>query len=781
VAEGPPAYSGHSALIGVFGGNPDTVPDFYAHQAINRFFREDQNRTRPSIRSVEIEFESEEDRIWFAGGNGQGAFFYNRYPSFLEPEIIVSIAGKIFAITVSGRTATARVIFECNSSLFMHSWMAQGFEWLFIQDGINNPIFYNGDTARRSDTTIGEMPIGSVMAFIHGRMAVASADGKNSIFVGDIVYGSNQTNTEDLLNFTEQTYWAEGGSFDAPVNIGDINGLYPMPYLDTGTGQNELVVLGAAGFTSLDLSGPRETWIDTSVQRVSMIGQGAVSSHGFSGLNGDVFYRRADGIGSYRNARVEYSQRWSNTPISRAVDHWLRYDRNDLLQFIPMTSWQNMIFCGVSPLLARPNNPCAGYHRYCRGFVAFDSQSMSTASRDGTPVWHGMWTGIRPWAMVQGRINTADRCFMLSYDRDGKNRLYEMTLEDGNDFFEGTPRKIYSRYDTGSMGSVEGRTSLFGLKKMTGGVLELNNIRGASTFSVAYRPDGAPCWVPVTEGAPGCDCPNYVCPSANSKPAFARKYFEGVSDQECVPGTVQAGNAFHHFQGRVTMEGSMTVERMNFRFDIEKASEVAECLGNDCTPIDCCPDEDDYAYHIAPSGENNEVPAVPCPPDVAPFFTSTRTRLLCNSFGQCVVGRGQGTSSVSQADADQQAEANALADAQAQLGDEPSCGPSVETSFTIDGGTEDLSAFMAAGVYSNNIDQPARLQDIIVGETIAYGVVTDAGTMVLDTTYPQYTHGAYDPGTSVYTDIGGGSTVIELQLGCSDQNGVITFPESTPY
>lgn len=774
----PPAYAGHQSLIGIFGGEPDTVPDFYAQKAVNRFFRNDRNRTRPSIRQITLTFASEEDRIWFEGGNGQGAHFYNSYPSISQPRLIASVAGKIFAITMqSGNRATVEVIAEGNNPRFMHAWFGQGFEWLVVNDGIQEPIFWDGtNPSRRSDVTQQEMPPSSVIAFIHGRFVVASADGKNIIRVGEIVYANTNANRTDILKFPNEI-----PSFDIATNLGNVMGLQPMPFLDTGTATNELVVLCQNGFTSFDFNRPEETFLENPpIQKISLVGEGCVSSHAFSTLNGDVFYRRSDGIGSYRNARVEYSQSWSNTPISRAVDHWLQTDRSDLLEFVPMVSWQNMVFCGTSPQIAPPNNPCAGYHRFCRGFVVFDAQSMSTTSRDGVPVWHGMWTGVRPWAFIEGRINTAQRCFAFSYDRDGKNRLYEVTLENGDDQFGMEPRSIYSRYDTGSMGSVEGRTSLFGLKKITGGVLELNEILKESTFHVSYRPDGAPCWVPVANGVTGCDCPTFIC-GVNSQPSFGRHYFPSVDDASCVPGTDQPGNVFHHCQVRVEMEGSMKVERMNIRFDIENDSEVARCAGTDCTPINCCPDAGEYEYHIAPSGTNTEIPAIPCPDLPPPQFVSTRyyTARCPGDPARSAIGMGQGESNISQADADQKAEVAAQEAAEAQLICFD-CRPVVLTAFTIDGGNVDLSAYFAVGEYPTLLNQPWRLQDIIVDQTIATGIIDPTGTLEWVSNNAGYTHGSFDPVTNVYTDLGGGSTTINLQIGCND-NGRFTWPDPPLY
>lgn len=778
MGRGPAAYDGHQSLIGVFGGEPDTVPEFYAQQAVNRFFRHDRNRTRPSIRQIRLTFTNEADRIWFEGGNGQGAHFYNSYPATSQPRLIGSIAGKIFAITMTGGSSgLVSVIATGNNPRFMHAWFGQGFEWLAVNDGIQEPIFWDGtNPSRRSDLTKQEMPPSSVIAFIHGRFVVASADGKNIIRVGEIVYANTNTNRTDILKFPNII-----PSFDIATNLGNVMGLQPMPFLDTGTATNELVALCQNGFTSFDFNRLEEDFLNPPpIQKISLVGEGCVSSHGFSTLNGDVFYRRSDGVGSYRNARVEYSQQWSNTPLSRAVDHWLQPDRSDLLEFVPLISWQNMIFCGTSPLISPPNNPCAGYHRYCRGFVVFDAQSMSTTSRDGVPVWHGMWTGIRPWAFIEGRINTAQRCFAFSYDRDGKNRLYEITMENGDDIFGTEPRRIYSRYDTAEIGSVEGRTSLFGLKKFTGGVLELNEILKESTFSVSYRPDGAPCWVPVTTGITGCDCPQYAC-GVNSQPSFGRHYFPSVDDTQCVPGTEQPGNAFHHAQVRVEMEGSMKVERLNIRFDVEQDSELAKCSGIECTPIGCCPDAGEYDYHIAPSGTNTEIPAIPCPTPEPPIFTSTRfyTAYCPNDPNRFAIGQGQGVSDISQADADEKASNAAIESAEAQL-QCYECSPTTAVEFSINGGTEDLSEFFAEGLWTTYPNNPWRLEDVIINVTIATGIVNADGTLEWTANNPGYAHGSFDPVTNVYSDNGGGATTIELQIGCN-KGGNFTWPRRPPY
>jgi len=777
----PLSYDGHQQLRGVWGGSPDSVPANYAQQAGNRIFREDFNKTRPLIQNIVLEFESEEERIWFEGGNGQGATFYNCYPSFFTPKLVASIGGRIYTIEVQGKTGIVRRLFDGNSRTFMHAWFAQGFQWLVIQDGIHPPIFWDGNNApRRSDIAKNEVPIGSVMAFIHGRLAVASADGKNNIFVGDIVYGDNATNPNNILNFTETTYWAEGGSFGTPIFLGDIMGLYAMPFLDTGTGQNELVVGCVAGFTSLDLSRPRAEWIDIQLQKVALQGSGLVSSHGFAGLNGDMFFRAQTGINTYRNARIEYSQRWNQTPVSREVNYWIKPDRKDLLEFIPMVSWQNMVLTGCGPLIASPNNLALGYHRYCRGMVVFDADSMSTAGREGQPVWHGMWSGIRPWAFAQGQIGSADRCFAFSYDRDGRNRLYELTLIQGDDVFgQGQPRKIQSFYTTSMFGNVETVTNAFAPKIINGGVIELSSILGASSFRIDYKPDGSPCWVKVDEGQAGCDCPTRTgdCPPLTAQPQWMRKNFQQPDSNECVPGNaLQPANNFHHCQVRVSGFGSYTVDRLNIRFDLRPDGQIAECAELNCLPIDCCPNADDYAYHIAPIGTNNEVPNVPVDP-TAPFVSSRIYRLCCAQFPTlCVTAIGQGSSTVSQAEADSIAAANAIANAQQMLAC-PDCTPSVELDQFVEmGDTIDFSGFLMVGLYQGLEGKPVRILNVLNDGLIAYGAVDATGTIV----FTQFYTTDYDQGTAVYTDPGPGNARINLQRGCNP-GGVDQWPDPGSY
>lgn len=772
-------YDGFTGLRGIWGGNSDFVPPTYAQNAVNRLFRQDYNATRWGIQNIELEFENDEERIWFHGANGQGAFWYDSYPSYLYPKIAVSVGGRIFTIEVVGRKGKVRKLFDGNYRQGLHSWFVQGYEYLVCQDGVNPPMIWDGQNAAyRSDIAKNQIPIGSVMAFIHGRFILATADGKNVIRLSEIAGAANVNEHKDILEFPEVI-----PSFGIATNLGEVMGLYPMPYLDSGSGQYELTALCQNGFTSFDFRSEEQDLLSTQVQKISLFGTGCVGTHAFAGLNSDLFFRTVSGINTYRNSRLEFTQSWDQTDVSREVNYWLKDDRPDLLGTIPMVGWNNMVLTGCSPLIEPPSNPCFGYHRYCRGFTVFDAQSMSTAGRQGEPVWHGMWTGIRPWAFVKGRIGTAQRCFAFSYDRDGKNRLYEITQGNGPDYFEGQPRNIFSLFTSATLGSVEGRTSTFQPKKLNGGYIEVDGVLNASRIDVDYRPDGSPCWLPIDFLEPGCDCPklNEAGCRQTSWPVWARKYFKAKSGTDCIPGTGIPADVFYHCQARVRGEGSFNVSRFNFRMNPQPNKEVAECVGNNCNLVACCPAEYDYSYHIAPLGENTEVPVLDCTPPVK-TYTSTRIyRAVCSTDPSIFVNaQGQGTSTISQADADQKALLAAEQNAQEALRC-PSCSTlNLITALIGEGGSLDLNAFFASGLFTGKRNQPVRLYDSTDMAYIFLGLVNQSGTIEDVTNYPAFPNGTWDTVTKTYTQGMTGSSSISLQIGCS-LGGNYTWPPEGSY
>jgi hypothetical protein len=768
-------YDRHETLAGVSGANPLLIPRNFCASAINRWFRYDENANRLPFRSLNLTFESDEVRIWFQGGNVQGASFYNSYPSFLKSSILVSIAGRIFRIQVKGNEGYVTSIATGNDPVLTHCWFTQGFEWMVIQDGVSPPILWDGvNKTRRAGTN--EVPTGSVMSFIHGRLVVSSADGTNQIAVGDIVYGHNQTNTSDILNFTEIQYWAEGGAFGAPIYVGDITGMFAMPYLDTGTGQNELVILGTEGGVSLDLSRPREQWLDTQLLRISLIGGGCVSSHSLCALNGDLFFRSAEGIRSFRNARAEFGQSWKQSPISTDVRRWLDYDRPDLLQYANQVAWNNLLIGTCSPQQEGPNNLYAGWHRFHRGMVVMDAQPESNTVREGAPIWQGMWTGIRPTALVEGRIEDDHRCFAFSYDQDGKNRIYELCPY-GFDTFDGQKRKMFSGYDTSAFGTIERTTNNFDLKTLQGGEMEFKEVKEKVNFTLAVKPDDSPCYIQHHEGSVGCDCVPRDC-FLPTLPSQARVIFGGL-EGKCDPSTNLPISKVHHWQVRVRMEGDVKVQGLAYRFVVNDHPTNCGTTGGTCSRIDCCSEADAFTYHLAPEGDNTESPDIPIPSDVIPVYNSTQqftARCPFGFIGNPVTITATASSNISQADADLLAIAKAQNAATAQIICQ-GCTPGVVFTFTVNNSEEDLTAIFEAQRLQL-AGKPWRIIDQHSEALYATGVFDTGGHM--DTTYALQTGDTtFNPVTHIFADTSGTLVPVAIQYACPGQ--VSAWPDIDSY
>lgn len=774
-------YDGHIQLSGVSGASPSVIPKNLCARAVNRSFRWDENAPRPAFVEIELTYLDDTDgnnKKLFEAGNIQGAYFYNSYPSFLSPRLVVSIAGTIFTIELIGQKGYVRKLFTGNDPVYTHAWFGQAFNWLVIQDGTAKPILWDGvNPARRA--VDGEVPVGSLTAFIHGRMAVASSDGTNQIAVGDIVYGNDATTTNDVIKFTETQYWANGGAFGAPVYVGDITGMAAMAYLDTGTGQNELVVLGTEGAVSLDLSQPRNQWLDSSILRISLIGGGCISTHSLAKMNGDLLFRSQEGIRSYRNSRSEFQQTWRQTPISSDVRQWIATDAPSLLQYNSQVSWNNMLFSTCAPRTAPANNPFAGHHRYHLGFVVMDAWPESNTLREGASVWHGMWTGIRPVQFVQGNVRGVDRCFAFSYDCDGRNRLYEIATDRTRDVVNGELIKIQSSYDTGELGTIERVSNSFMLKRLGGGMIEMSDVREEVDVTVKYRPDNSLCWVELDDFTVGCDCQPLAgeCASPFTQPRQARRHFRSPT-LECGPDTKGPALSLFHTQARIEMVGHAKVERMRFKFSQEDDAETVECNVESCKRVDCCEPE---FYCIVADGVNPDVPVIETPSDINVFSAQATQTVSCplGTTGASVTVTTTATSTVSYEDAFKKAVTAAIAQAQVQL-DCCVCNPESAAAFIANSNTTDLSSFFTDGAFAGSCpDRPWRLIETVTQIVYATGYIDASGTLIVVWVLPGY-ETYFDEATKEFVDSATTDGFMSLELGCSN-NGEAQWPETPDY
>jgi hypothetical protein len=581
--------------------HPSYLPEFYVSESVNRTFRGGINRTRPSIRSITmVAGENQPESIVndIRNGNFQGAYSYKKTKQEAADGILISVAGVIYFLKIINHTAYAYKLIDGNDPRMMHTWFVQAEDRAYIQNGYQNPIAWDGDLnvpAYRLNPFQGKMPIGTIMEYAFGRVFVA--DRFNQIYASDIIFGNGFTDTTNTENFTEITYWAGGGAFATPSSMGNITAMKVMPYIGGNLrGQGELVVLTENGAFSMDVGLPRVLWTAQQIQRISLLGRGCASPY-VTTVNSELWFRSYDGWAFYSNSQSEFGRYFSMRKLSREVNKWVDRDTPWLKQFASTMYNDNYLLSTVAPEIKRTAAP--GLHRYHRGIIVLDLDQSASPAPDAqlTFRWNGIWTGVRPTQVLSAKILGEDRGFVFSFDNDNKNRLYEITNKQDNDFGEQGSVEIESFFITGKYDfSKSERTSKFLRKRISGGEMWMSEIKGNATSSVEYRSDSNPCWYDLMEPSTfGCNpCAPKVndCFPQRGGNLFKRFKFNTPDSKLCSTISEIPAIEGSEFQLRVNIAGSSTVDRLRLMANIKnnEDSPVGDCPNNEeeCPDFLCC-------------------------------------------------------------------------------------------------------------------------------------------------------------------------------------------------
>jgi hypothetical protein len=638
--------------------HPSYLPEFYVAESVNRTFRGGVNRTRPSIRNIKlIAGEGEEDSIVndIQTGNFQGSFAYRGTTVDTTDGILVSVSGVIYFIKIANNFGYCYKLIDGNDPGLMHTFFVQAEDRVYIQNGYQNAITWGGKLtptlapsiiagqlyeitsvgttnftligatsntvgatfiATAAGTGTGEalelpkrlnpfqnkMPIGTIMEYAFGRVFVS--DKYNQIYASDIIFGNNFTDTTNTENFTEITYWAEGGAFTTPANMGEITAMKVMPMLSGNLrGQGELVILTTNGAFSMDVSIPRAQWNTSNIQRISLLGRGCVSPY-VTTVNSELWYRSQDGWAFYSNSQSEFYRYFSMRKLSREVNKWVENDTPWMRQFASTIYFDNYLISTVAPETKRTDS--VGLNRYHRGMIALDLDQSASPAPDAqlTFRWNGLWTGVRPLQLVAGPFEGIKRAFAFSFDEDNKNRLYEITSKIGDDYGERGTVPVQSffttrRYDFSSAGS-----NKFLRKKLTGGDIWLSDIRGEVTSSVQYRSDSNPCWselkIPTTYGCDPCSPVVENCTPRRGGRLYKRYKFNTPNPQLCnnIAGIPSIEGS--EFQIKVELVGPATVDRVRIMANVKDIpdSPVGDCPEDQQECPEICCQERYWDYHI---------------------------------------------------------------------------------------------------------------------------------------------------------------------------------------
>lgn len=584
-------FDGHTSLFGMDADtDPTALKPVFVTKAVNRIFRGGKNDTRPSFQAMSLSFANDDDKLLFETGNVQGMWPYLKTTPGRFDGLAVSIAGTIFFIALVNESAYVSRIIDGNDKAPLHAFFVQAEEWLYVQDGHNPAIFWDGLNAatRSPGDPENKMPIGSLMNYSHGRIFLANEF--NEVRASDVMFGDGFTHTTNVQNFTETDYWQEGGAFIIPSSYGQITGMVTLPAIAANLrGQGELVVFAENGAMSLDVNLPRLQWKDAQIQKTALVGRGNLAPNALLTVNGDAWYKSADGWATYSNSRLDFTNRPSFRKFSRQINNWINSENPALRRYASHVFFDNRILGTTQPTLSLTRTiEGAGSHRYFKGIVSLDLDPASGTNGGDVINFDGLWTGIRPTEMKVLR----DRLFAMSYDADGINRLYEINKERGDD---NRSKQIESFYVTRRMGGQASQSSEFLVKKFVGGELWVSEVDRASELSIEFRPDHCPCWT------------TFLSPVEFGNLHFASqrrdKHLKITSPDvdDCRPGTEELISTGTEFQLKVAAKGNVRFDRVRI---YANELEPIPLKGDPCNadiqqeePLECKV-EDDFEYLI---------------------------------------------------------------------------------------------------------------------------------------------------------------------------------------
>lgn len=391
------------------GVRPDLIQSTQLAWMLNGTVRDGKPKTRPPL----------VQRAFLPSGRVQGIGYF----SINSGEMVVMVAGKPYRITMAGNNFSQLPISLpwYNSTARPISWFCETSGFLVIQDGESAAIIYDGGTARRSDPSKNEVPVGRQMAYGNGRLALA-VDAHN-IKVGDITDGIGS----ELL-FTETGYLSNGGAFFYSQNIA---GLAFLPSNNTASGYGSLIVFCDSLTDALRLEiTQRDLWSTIpGFQIIVLDNIGACSQMVLTKVNQDIYWRDSKGeVRSLRSAAAS-AESPGNSSLSQEINRIVNFETQSWLNQASGLYFNNRIFFTASPFLTEEH--VVGF----QNLISLDAAPLSTMRAKSPPAYDGVWSGATFVRMCKGVFSGKERGFVVSSDADGQNRLWEIMPEGRDDIY----------------------------------------------------------------------------------------------------------------------------------------------------------------------------------------------------------------------------------------------------------------------------------------------------------------------------------------------------------
>jgi len=526
-----------------------------------------------------------------AGLAFQGAAFYNPSQGLSQQTIgedqsmlVVAAGGRKFKITLSDEdptnttVTTEEIIGVAPTNPIYHMvWMAQAENYLIAQDGNSDTWIWDGQTPPRfstgyntTDKEESKLANGaSLVAYAHGRV-IQVVNGRQ-VLVGDIIHKSELSDSANILNMTEQVYWATGSFFSPPSALGKVLAVAPLPLKNTTHGHGDLIFHCEEGIFSLDITiYPRENWVNQAVTKHLSLDAAASGFYAITLYDSDQVYLTRNGLHSLRSAAQVNQIGNPQRPLSERVGHYIERDATNLFRFASVNKSvrDNRLFVTTSHQIVD------GSHRGARGFLVMNLRPIPNQD---SVCWEGLWTlppkGYLINQLVSGVFDSRERSFAFVTGQDNVVRIAEFSRDLNYDILpDGSSSPIEWQFVT--------RADTMGdevaVKRVKDAMATIKRVVGAVKVDVFARTDQTE-WLPY---ANACFTGSDECAYGNA-PSREYRFEMGA------PPSRMAPSRWIQFLFKVT--GSAAIESIRVNSSVEKGGESNGNIPSECVTL--TPDE----------------------------------------------------------------------------------------------------------------------------------------------------------------------------------------------
>lgn len=382
--------------------------------------------TRPSFRKLGLTFVSRAARELFRAGKFQGACWYESRGS---RAVIAGVSGVLFWIDPG--TGATKALGPTGGPLFCSTvdriHFCQVEQYLVVQDGRNPAVILEGADLRRADPAPDkEVPVGTLMAYGHGRLFVAVSP--NLFAAGDIY---RPDDAKSVLQFTETNLLDGGGLFAFPAKLGPITTMKFLAGYDTSTGDGPLLVMGENGAMSYAIHQPRKNWFSVDLAKQQLEGDGPTGPGAGAYAADDLMFIGRNGLRSVAVMRAPATDPRRFTNMSLEMSSVEKQESELTYPFISSVFFDNRL---LYTQIGRKCRAVSAHGEtvddwYFEGMVALDFAQMDSTVNymrgyARSLAFEGYWTGPRPTQLLT--TTSGDRCFVFGKNSLGENTLHEL-------------------------------------------------------------------------------------------------------------------------------------------------------------------------------------------------------------------------------------------------------------------------------------------------------------------------------------------------------------------